>query len=105
MKIGLNFSENELTGLKTIEQAFPNMIDKIYVVTNKRSVGGGFDSYISTRFYVCFKNGVELSRNDYHILDTLFPISSESDCLMVAYEFNPCDISDKEEVKIWQVSN
>lgn len=74
MKIKPVFSDVEKNCLEKIQNAFgSSKIEKICVVSNKRNVGGGYDHYTSIRFYISFRNGIELSREDYKTIDTLFP--------------------------------
>ena len=51
--------------------------------------------------FISFRNGIELSREDYKTIDTLFPSHEENGYLLAAYEYNPYDISPKEEMRIW----
>lgn len=101
MQIANYFTDKEKEGIELIQNTFLDKIDKIYVISKKRNVGGGFDSYISIRYHIAFKNDVALTREDYHKIDSLFPVNENNGFLISAYEYNPYDISSKEEVKVW----
>jgi len=103
MRISPVFSKKEEEGLNKINSLFENKIKRIFVVTKERSVGGGFDTYQSIRFHIQFKDGVELSRKDYNEIDNLFPVEEIDGCLISAYEYNFYDISNKEDVRVWEV--
>lgn len=103
MQIMNYFTDKEKEGIELIQNTFLDKLDKIYVVSKKRNVGGGFDSYTSIRYHIAFKNDVALTREDYHKIDNLFPVNENNGFLISAYEYNPYDISSKEEVKVFQI--
>ena len=52
MQITNYFTDKEKEGIELIQNTFLDKIDKIYVISKKRNVGGGFDSYISIRYHI-----------------------------------------------------
>ena len=44
MQITNYFTDKEKEGIELIQNTFLDKIDKIYVISKKRNVGGGFDS-------------------------------------------------------------